>query len=141
MLYIAINEAGKAIAAETDPKLFPEGTKWINRNDIRDAEHASELAFDLHLETSKVFLWVDNGRSCHPRFDVIKAMEVGDKVSYAFNGDSYPCGSIIAISPSYKVITVTDGFKFYRKGETGAWKKNRTWSLIPGTVYKQNPSF
>lgn len=139
MLYIAINEAGKAIAAETDPKRFPEGTKWITRNDIRDAEHASWLAFDLHLETSKVFMWVDNGRHCHPQYDVIKAMEVGDEVSYGFNGDYYPCGTIISISPSYKVITTSDGSKFYRKGTTGCWRKDKTWSLVPGVHNDRNP--
>lgn len=87
------------------------------------------------------YIPTDAGPNVSPRYDVIKLPQVGDKVSYAFNGDSYPCGTIKSISESKKLIVTTEGQKFYRRRNTGSWVYNGTWSLQAGHCYKQNPSF
>lgn len=108
-----------------------------NRNDWRTFEAAKEVAALL----GDGYIATDAGSHVSPRYDVIKLPKVGDNVSYAFNGDWYPCGVITAISKSLKVISTSEGKKFYRVRETGCWKNAATWSLISGHHYKQNPSF
>lgn len=73
---------------------------------------------------------------------VMDIPKVGDEVSMTFNGDCYPCGTIARISPTLKVITTTDGKKFYRKGDdSGCWKYSGTFSLTPGHISRLNPEF
>ena len=83
----------------------------------------------------------DAGPHYWPRFSIVTPPAVGDEVSYAFNGDSYPDGEVVKVSKSLKVVTTSTGAKFYRRRESGAWIKNRTWSLIPGHVSERNPHF
>ena len=66
---------------------------------------------------------------------------INDPVSYAFNGDYYPCGVIAKISKNHKMITTSDGHKFYRQGEANQWKMYKTWFLVKGHIEKQNPHF
>lgn len=108
-----------------------------NRNDWKTFDAAKEVAAAL----GEGFIATDAGSHVSPRYDVTELPKVGDKVSYAFNGDSYPCGTVTAISPSLKVITTSEGKKFYRVRETGSWRNAGTWSLVSGHCYKQNPSF
>jgi hypothetical protein len=84
---------------------------------------------------------VDRGTSVYPRYAVIRKPQVGDDVSYAFNGDYYPDGQIASISKSMKVITTTNGHKFYRRKESGSWVMNGTWTLVNGHIDRRNPSF
>lgn len=111
-----------------------------NRNDWKTFEAAKHVAAHLkgHIAT-------DAGSHVSPRYDVIKLPQVGDKVSYGFNGDCYPCGTIKSISKSLRLITTEDEGKgrrtFYRVRETGMWRNDGTWCLIPGHVSKLNPSF
>lgn len=86
------------------------------------------------------FIVTDEGEGCFPRYDVIQAPQLGDDVSYSFNGDSYPCGKIITISATMKTIKTSEGKVFYRHRETGSWKSG-PWSLIQGTISEQNPHF
>jgi hypothetical protein len=66
---------------------------------------------------------------------------INDQVSFAFNGDYYPCGVIAKISKNHKIITTSDGQKFYRQGEDNKWKMHKTWSLVKGHIERQNPHF
>ena len=66
---------------------------------------------------------------------------INDPVSYAFNGDYYPCGYIKTISKTLKKITTTTGETFYRKRNTGCWLRNGTWSMVQGHIEAQNPHF
>jgi hypothetical protein len=111
------------------------------RWDITSFKEATWIASDVSNLTGANFIPTDAGRSVYPRYDVIELPKVGDKVSYAFNGDYYPCGEIKSISPSLRIITTTTGRKFYRRGRSGAWVNNGTWSLIPGHVSRKNPEF
>lgn len=118
-----------------------DGSGWTSRHDFNsmdDAKRIADLATDF---TGKTYLPVDEGAGVWPRFDVIEAPAVGDDVSYAFNGDYYPCGQIKSISASFRVITTTEGQKFYRRRESGCWKLNGVWSLVDGHRSELNPSF
>jgi len=93
------------------------------------------------IHPTRHFLACDAGDHCWPRYSVKMAPQVGDEVSYSFNGDTYPCGTITKISDSYKQITTSEGRKFYRRKLTGAWINNGTWSLVGGHRHEQNPHF
>jgi hypothetical protein len=107
------------------------------RNDWHTFDKAAEVADVLGTE----YIATDAGNGVSPRYDVIQLPKIGDKVSKAFNGDSYPAGVIKSISKSLKLIVKDEGDKFYRVRETGSWRNQGTWSLTPGHVYTQNPSF
>lgn len=128
---------------------------------IQTYTQALETAKRMTEEQRAPFWAEDRGPSVHPRYAVIPAFQIGEPVSYGFNGDSYPCGRIIAItSPSdgsrdaqgkerpecgYRIITVQDHngnkSKFWRRRLSGSWKKNETWSLQHGWHQDRNPSF
>jgi hypothetical protein len=111
------------------------------RHDLASFDQATDMAAELSQATGAKFIPTDAGEWVYPRYDVIELPKVGSKVSYAFNGDYYPCGEISAISASLKIITTTTGKKFYRRRLSGAWVNDGTWSLIPGHVNRRNPEF
>jgi len=136
MLYFNVKRdtTGRVQFAEVTEGHGP-GTE--TRNDWKTLFEATEVADALGND----FIAVDEGCHVSPRFDVIKLPQVGDDVSYGFNGDYYPCGQIVSISESLKLIKTSDGSKFYRVKETGSWRMNGTWTLVKGHVNKRNPSF
>jgi len=118
MLHFKVN-ANKEIIEVTSE--FPQGHKqwasssddgsgWMTRHDFKSMEDADKIAKSATEATGKVYLPVDSGYGVSPRFDVIEAPTVGDDVSYAFNGDYYPCGQIKSISDSYRVIVAIRAF-------------------------------
>ena len=115
--------------------------KLFDRHDLTSYGQAADVAFFLTEQTGRLHIATDAGEWMYPRYDVIEAPKVGDKVSYAFNGDYYPCGEIVSISESLKVIKTSTGKRFYRRKLTGAWINNGTWCLIPGHVSRLNPEF
>jgi hypothetical protein len=161
MLYIKMNN-GRAIgimSEEERTELHKVGgsAAWANtqnRNDWRTFAEVEAIARDL-TELSeagywgpgshRVYLPVDKGEGVSPRYDVVAAPKAGDAVSYAFNGDSYPCGHVLKVSADHRIITTReeDGQqrKFYRRKLSAAWINNGTWSLTMGHTYTQNPSF
>ena len=66
--------------------------------------------------------------------------QIGDDVSYGFNGDFYPCGQVDRISKTGKVIYSTTGAKFIRQS-SGYYKRSQTWTLVHGIHNDQNPHF
>jgi len=99
------------------------------------------IAIQAESATGKEYLPVDNGEWVSPRYDVIEAPCVGDKVSCGFNGDYYPEGEIVKISKNFKIITTSAGKKFYRKGLTGHWVHSKMWALVAGHHEEKNPHF
>lgn len=74
---------------------------------------------------------------------VARLPQIGDKVSYAFNGDSYPCGTITKIWKGHKRVITSTGMAFARVGPQ-AWREGGqrgTWSLTQGHIEKRNPHF
>ena len=116
-------------------------TDGENRNDWKTFAVVQEVAAEVTTFTKATYIAVDNGPHCYPRFDVARLPAVGDEVSYAFNGDSYTCGKIASVSKTFKLITTTEGQKFYRRRSRASWIMDGTWSLVQGHIYEQNPSF
>jgi hypothetical protein len=117
------------------------GTGWISRNDIRSLAYAQTLA-ELLSERSKVkYLAADAGANTFPRYDVIEAPVLGAKVSKTFNGDSYPCGEITKITPTWQITTST-GAKFRRFQETAGWRETGgSFWMTGGHIDERNPHF
>lgn len=149
MLHFQVNAEKEIVAVATN---YPQGNKqwvsssadgsgWMTRRDIKSVEHAAEIAESAQKATGKTYLPIDSGSGVWPRFDVIEAPAVGDDVSYAFNGDYYPCGQIKSISASFRLIITTEGQKFYRRRESACWKYNGVWSMVDGHHSELNPSF
>lgn len=135
-----------------DRRYFTEqrGCRIENRHDWKTLEQARKAARDTTACMYVVYLVGDRGAQCHPRYDIMRAPQVGDNVSEAFNGDSYPTGVIVEISKNYHKITTSDGSIFTRrKGaansilDSARWCKQggSTFTLRQGHTHKQNPEF
>lgn len=135
MLYFTETAEGIAVST-THTKGAQSRWEWTSKSQVNDLAARANAAAGQDL-----YIGIDRGQYSHPRFDVVRRPQVGEKVSYAFNGDSYPCGQVAKISGSLKVITTTTGERFYRKRETGSWIKGGTWSLVLGHHDLRNPSF
>jgi len=134
-------------------KLFPSGSvtavlekyedNAISRHDFKcwkDAERVAEQA-NL-LNDGHGYIATDAGPHVSPRYDVIRMPQVGDEVSMGFNGDYYPCGTIVRVSGGeHRIVTTSDGKKFYRRKRSGAWRYNQTWYLVAGHINERNPHF
>ena len=143
MLYVHVIRANgqiesAKIANERDES---ERRSAENRNHWHSMAEVQAIAVALDPKGDK-YLAIDAGSHVSPRYDIIEMPKVGDKVSYAFNGDYYPCGEIKSVSKfPHRVIVTTEGQKFYRRGDSGAWKYNQTWSLVQGHISRTNPEF
>jgi hypothetical protein len=112
-----------------------------DRWDWKTMEHAERIAMFVTAVTGRDHIAVDNGAHVSPRFDIVEPPKVGEAVSYAFNGDYYPCGTIERITKGGMVVT-TEGKKFNRKGLSGSWiMVGGTWGLVKGHISEQNPHF
>lgn len=115
---------------------------WQDRRDWTSFEEVTKLARYATAMTGISYIPTDSGGSTFPRYDVIAMPKVGDKVSYSFNGDSYPDGVIVLVSRKKFAVTTSNNNTYCRRKLTGAWiKKGGTWSLIPGHVQETNPEF
>jgi hypothetical protein len=119
------------------------GVTVESRWDWKDYATVEALAAELTEKTGKQYLGTDAGSGCSPRFDIERGWVEGEPVSYAFNGDYYPCGTIVKIvGEGQRIITTSTGAKFYRRKTSGNWKKTGgTWSLVAGHHTDKNPSF
>jgi hypothetical protein len=136
MLYFKLKDG---VVTSVHEEYTPENT--ISRWDFECFEQAMLIAIQAETATGNAYLPIDNGENVSPRYDVIEAPKVGDKVSCGLNGDYYPEGEIVKISDSYKIITTSTGKKFYRKGLTGRWVRSKMWVLVAGHHDRKNPSF
>lgn len=150
MFYVnVVRQNGKIIVAEiARTEIDRDMTTCETRNDWRTFEAAQEVAAALGPK----YQATDAGPYVSPRYDVIDLPQVGDLVSYAVNGDYYPCGKITKISagPAFRRIEATDdaGRKrvFHRrcrdgKPTGGAWLMGGVWSMVQGHISKLNPEF
>lgn len=123
---------------------YVHGDVSVCRHDFKTFTRAEEIAAQCNeLNDGNTYVATDAGPWCSPQFDVITIPKVGDEVSYAFNGDYYPCGKVVSVGTGAKRVVVTDtGAKFYRRKLTGSWlKEGGTWSLVAGHRSERNPSF
>lgn len=140
MLYVKMNGdlpvkiSSKLQAADWD-------ATWKSRWDWKDFATVERLAKYLTAMSGKMYIPVDAGSSVSPQFDIIEAPRVGDEVSYSFNGDTTPCGTITKITKTWQITTST-GKKFRRRGNApGFTMEGGTWSLVAGHIEERNPHF
>lgn len=116
---------------------YQHGEGWVYRHSFKSFEETTRVA-----DAASNFAGIDYiPTESNGYFEVVVAPKVNDPVSYAFNGDYYPCGYIKSVSKTMKKITTTDGGVFYRKRNSGTWLKHKTWSLIDGHHSELNPHF
>ena len=139
---ISKNEAGELSVTEvidTSETRIEKYTPDIEcRSDWKSWHAATCVAESASLLGKTKYIPVDNGEFCYPRYDVIEAPNLGDEVSYSFNGDTLPCGTIVKISDSLRRVVTSGGKVFYRKRETALWMSG-SWSLVCGHVEERNP--
>ncbi len=139
-IHVDADNNAKMISTKEAMELNWEGV--ISNRELDNPERTAQLTEMLNKTAgSQKYMIIDHGEHVGPRYDVIEKPQVGDPVSYAFNGDYYPCGHISAISASMKIITTTTGKKFYRRKQTAKWLESNTWALVSGHISKLNPSF
>jgi hypothetical protein len=141
MLYVKIQN-DRAVGAQTEyPGEERAALTFETRNDWKSFGRAEVVAAQLSLATGTKYIATDAGPHVSPRYDVIACPQVGQEVSKEFNGDSYPEGVIVSISPTLWRIETSTGATFFRRGKSGTWLESGTWSLTRGHVDKRNPSF
>ena len=142
MLYLLMNENEVAsVLSGNEVESYRGNPNLKCRWDWKSHEEVEALAAQVTKLTGSLHVGTDAGRGCYPRYDIIKAPAVGDKVSYSFNGDSYPDGEIVRITNTLNVITST-GSTYRRRKTTGSWRKaGGTWSLVQGHRDERNPHF
>lgn len=119
-----------------------ETHRWVTRHHIDSFEQAERYAAQASANDSgRVYLAIDSGEHCWPRYDVVEAPRVGDEVSMGFNGDYYPRGTVAKVSANYRVVTTSDGHRFYRRRLSGAWLHKGQWYLAAGHIRAWNPEF
>lgn len=138
MLYIKFSEAGKAIQTGYSHDVCVS-SEWACRWDWKSLEQVEKIAAELSEALGEKYIGIE--KSSTPRFDVIKAPAVGDKVSKAFNGDYYPDGEIAKISKTLSIITTTTGTTYRRYRNSGAWIAAKTWAMANGHRAELNPHF
>lgn len=116
-----------------------EDGKYVGR--IESFERAESLAARLTTQEGKTYLPVDRGEWVWPRYTVIEAPVLGEFCSMGFNGDYYPQGKIVKISKDYRIITLDNGKRFWRRKLSESWKYDKMWGLVPGNRDERNPSF
>lgn len=145
MLSKVIDQNGNVRAiSDTDLKATLEAGWTIeNKNGWRDLSSAQAACDEANtFNATNKFFTEDRGSNVSPRYSVLTYPEIGDEVSYAFNGDSHPDGVITKISKTKKVIETSTGNRFYRRHDaSGRWVLQGTWTLIQGHISKQNPEF
>lgn len=116
-----------------------QATGWISVADLMNLEQATMVAAQMSAALNELHVPTDSGPHCYPRYSVTRVPQVGDLVSYSFNGDSYPDGEVVAVTKTLQVKT-SGGHTYRRKRETGSWvRPGGTWSLIRGHVSERNP--
>ena len=112
---------------------------------------ATQAAAELTATTGVEHVVNYRGSGAITPYDIARLPQVGDEVSYAFNGDAYPCGVIEHISASGEKIVTSTGRIFRRprrllvdrdgrEFKRNQWKAD-CWSLVQGVHDKRNPHF
>jgi hypothetical protein len=141
MLFVKVQNGRPVEVSEKLTVDQHQDSAWQSRWDWLDFATVARLSKYVTAMTGRMYLPVDNGPHHSPRYDIIDAPQVGDEVSYGFNGDYYPDGTVVKVSPTFQITTST-GRKYRRKGSTAGWyQPGGTWGLVRGLIYEQNPSF
>lgn len=116
-------------------------TNYLTQRGYKTSADAQAVALACEALTrqynaGRSFAVLDEGEYCSPRYWVRALPKVGDPVSYAFNGDCYPCGHVT------KVLTTkieTNGGERFNRQKNGWFRRDQTWTLVLGHAFHQNP--
>jgi hypothetical protein len=111
-----------------------------DHNDWKSFMRVEEIAAKLTELTGTAYQATDAGEYVYPRYDVQQKPQVGDEISYSFNGDTYPDGTIVRISKTGNVVTSSSGKTYRRRKLTGAYT-NHGWFMVHGHISEKNPHF
>lgn len=138
MLFVQVlNDQVVAVTSKTT-----HGEGWQSRWNWKSFEAAQKIAEGATALTGNLHFATDSGPNVSPRFDIIQVPAVGDEVSYGFNGDYYPDGVITHVTQgTARQVRTSTGNIYFRRGNSGNWRRGGTWSLIPGHHNERNPSF
>jgi hypothetical protein len=141
MLFIKVQNGRPIEVSEKLTVDQHQDSAWQSRWDWLDFATVARLSKYVTAMTGRMYLPVDNGPHHSPRYDIIDAPQVGDEVSYGFNGDYTPDGTVVKVSPTFQITTST-GRKYRRKGSTSGWyQAGGTWGLVRGHIDERNPHF
>jgi hypothetical protein len=130
---------GKAVKV-VDASEITKTDKWMHTCDIQDEQEAIEIAQQLTEATGTLYIHSVN-ESWSPKFSVVEPPKIGDLVSGKFNGDSNPCGVVVKVSKTFRIVTST-GHKFNRVKQTSCWSEvNGYRNLIQGHHNERNAEF
>ncbi len=128
------------VVVSTPDNKMPD-SEWNRPSACKSLLEAVELAMTCTESFGEQYIGVDEGPNVLPRFGIDKLITVGEIVSYGFNGDYYPCGTVTKISKTFRKIETSDGSVFHRRKNTNGWFKDGTWCLVVGYYNERNPSF
>ena len=137
MLYIRMENEIPVEVSETRQQ------GWKSRWDWKSYEMVERIANQL----GEAYLAIDQGPQSSPRFDIIKRPQIGADASKGFNGDYYPVGKIVSITPKTARVIITQDdqgkrWKFFRRKLSGNWvQEGGTWGLTEGVLDLRNPDF
>lgn len=99
--------------------------------DYESFEEVQDIAVKISEITGQQWIAYDDGEWTSHRFGIMEPPKVGDEVSYGFNGDYYPCGTIAKITKAgvsrlAKAKSSTVVIKSVRAG---------LWLAAPGRSY------
>lgn len=141
MIYIKVQNGRPVEVATSITNEQHRDPQWESRWDWKDMDTVESLARYLTAMTGEIYLAADRGPAVAPRYDVIHAPKIGDPISYGFNGDYYPCGTVVKITKGWR-ITSSTGKVFNRRKESGGWTMvGGTWGMVAGHVEERNPHF
>lgn len=126
----------------TAKKMKDNDDRMDRKNRFKTMTEAQDRAELLTNQTGEHHVAYESNYSIN-RFIAQRLPQVGDDASMGFNGDYYPCGKIVRISPTYNRITTSNGVAFTRVGPC-SWVrggKRGTFSLIQGVINRRNPEF
>lgn len=114
---------------------------WVLLCNLPSMAVAESVAAQMTARMGGLYIASDDGACTSHRYGAKRVPQVGDKVSYSFNGDSRPDGEVASISKSLSVITTTTGNRYHRYRTSAAWRRSKTWWLISGHHNERNPHF
>lgn len=151
MDYLRLDQTGEVVAFQNERPTHvaafrdlneDENGGWRTTRDTKSYEQAQAWAAAINAKfaaTGDTYIATDAGPNCFPRYDVQRVPAVGDEVSYAFNGDSYPDGTVVRVSKTFKIVVTSTGHYYHRVKLTGGWRRSKTWWLQQGHHREQNP--
>lgn len=122
-------------------KMLPEGRSARECVSFQQAECLAVHANLFLPDREGYFVAVDEGTNYTPRYNVVRAPAVGDKVSRYINGDTYPDGEVTAVSQSLRRVSTSTGAVYWRRKLSSSWFAEDSWRLVHGHVTTRNESF